>query len=126
MIVVVLNDQSLLMQGIISRLQASALALNLQLLEKKPSEVFEKWIALQPDVVILESKELSDPLFVPLNRLFTSLPSLVVIEVNIQSSNIQVIRSSQFTASGVTDLLDLLQSASGNLPGVFSSHNIAK
>jgi hypothetical protein len=126
MIVAVLTNQSLLMQGIISRLQASALALNIQIVETKPEEVLEKWIALQPDVVIIESKELSDPLFFPLNMLFTSLPSLVVMEVNIQASNIQVIRSSQFTASGVADLLGLLQSASENLPGAFSFNNPAK
>lgn len=126
MIVAVLTDQSLLMQGITSRLQASVLASNIQIIETKPTEAFEKWVALQPDVVILESKELTDPLFCPLNRLFTSLPSLVVVEVNLQTSNIQVIRSSQFTASGVADLLHLLQSASENLPGVFSSNNPEK
>jgi hypothetical protein len=126
MIVAVLTNQSLLMQGIISRLQASAFALNIQIMETKPEEVLEKWIALQPDVVIIESKELSNPLFFPLNMLFTNLPSLVVMEVNIQTSNIQIIRSSQFTASGVADLLGLLQSASENLPGAFSSNNPAK
>lgn len=126
MIVAVLSAQSLLMQGIISRLYGCASILDLQIIETKPEEAFEKWIILQPDVVILESKELSDPVNFPLNRLFTSLPSLVVVEVNIQTSNIQMIRSSQFTASDVVDLLHLLQSTSENLPGAFSSNNPEK
>ena len=120
MMVSVLSNQSLLMQGIISRLQSSAPALNIQIVETSQPGVVEKWIALQPDVVILESKELSDSSSFPLNRLFACLPHLVILEVNLETSNIQVIRSDQYTASGVADLLNLLQSASGNLPGVFS------
>jgi chemotaxis response regulator CheB len=121
MIVSVLSNQALLMQGIISRLQSSAPALDIQIVETSQPEVVEKWIALQPDVVILESKELSDPSIFPLNRLFTCLPHLVVMEVNLETSDIQIIRSDQYTASGVADLLNILQSASGNHPGVFSS-----
>lgn len=120
-LVAILSDQSLLMQGIISRLQSSVPALNIQVAEMGQPGVVEKWIALQPDVVILESKELSDPSFCPLNKLFASLPHLVVLEVNLETSDIQVIRSDQYTASGVADLLHLLQSASGKFPGVFSS-----
>jgi hypothetical protein len=121
MIVAVLSDQSLLMQGIISRLQSSAPALNIQVAYKGQPDVVEKWIALQPDVVLVESKELSDPDTFPLNRLFACLPQLVVMEVNLETSNIQIIRSSQYAASGVVDLLNMLQNASGNFPGVFSS-----
>jgi hypothetical protein len=119
--VAVLSDQSLLMQGIISRLQSSVPAINLLIAETGKPDVVEQWIALQPDMVILESKELSDPSIFPLNRLFANLPQLVVLEVNIETSTIQMIRSNQYSASGVADLLNVLQNASGNIPGVFSS-----
>jgi hypothetical protein len=121
MIVAVLSDQSLLMQGIISRLQSSVPAINIQIAEIGQPGVVEKWIALRPDVVILESKQLTDPTFFSLNRLFACLPHLVVLEVNLETSNIQIIRSNQYAASGVADLLHLLESASGNVPGVISS-----
>lgn len=117
----VVTDQSLLVQGIISHLRNSSPALNVQVVEVDRPDVVEKLILLKPDVVIAESKELLNSSICPLNQLFAELPRLIVVEVNVETSNIQVIRSSQLTTSGVADLFNILERASGNLPGVFSS-----
>ena len=121
MLIAILSDQSLLTQGIISRLHNSASGLNVQMIELGQQDAIEKLIALQPDVVILESKDLSNPSIFPLNRLFSILPHLVVMEVNIETSDIQIIRSNQYTASGVADMLNMLQISNGNTPSVLSS-----
>jgi hypothetical protein len=118
LITAVINDKSLLVQGIISHLRHSAPTTNVQVVEIGIPDVVDKLIALQPEVVILESG-LSSSAICPLNRLFVELPRLVVIEVNIQTSNIQIIRSNQYKAAGVADLLNILENASGNPPVVF-------
>lgn len=121
MLTAVISNHSLLVEGIISRLRRSSPSLGVEMVEIGEQNVVEKIIALKPDMVIVESKEFSGQLSCPLNILFASLPSLVLIEVNIETSNIQIIRSSQYTASGVDDLLNLLRNAGENIPGVFSS-----
>jgi chemotaxis response regulator CheB len=121
MIIAILSDQSLLMQGIISHLHRSAPTLNIHVTEIGESDVIEKWITLAPDVVILDSKELCDPSLFPLNRLFAGLPHVVVMKVNIETSDIQIIRSDQYTASGVSDFINIFKSASVIIPGSYSS-----
>ena len=114
----ILSDQSLLTQGIISRLNNSVPALNIQTIEIGQADAVDQLVNSQPDVVILESKELSNSTVFPLNRLFSVLPHLVLIEVNIETSDIQVIRSNQYAASGITDMLDMLQNGNNSLPEV--------
>ena len=121
MIIAILSDQSLLTQGIISRLHNSAPTLNVKMVELGQPAVVEKLLAIQPDVVILESKELSNNSFCPLNHLFAALPHLVVMEVNIVSSVIQIIRSNQYAASGIGDMLTMLQDVHSPQSGVVSS-----
>ena len=103
--VAILSDQSLLTQGIITSLHKSAPALNIETIETGQPGAYERLFSYRPDVVILESKELSNPAIFPLNQLFSLLPCLVLIEVNIETSDIQVIRSSQYPASSITDRL---------------------
>jgi chemotaxis response regulator CheB len=119
--VAILSDQSLLTQGIISRLHNSAPSINVQMVELGQPAVVEKLLAIQPDVIILESKELSNNSFCPLNHLFAAFPHLVVMEVNIETSDIQIIRSSQYAASGIGDMLTMLQDAYSPQSGVVSS-----
>ena len=119
--VAILSDQSLLRQGIITSLHKSAPALNIETIETGQPGAYERLFSYRPDVVILESKELSNPAIFPLNQLFSLLPCLVLIEVNIETSDIQVIRSSQYPASSITDMLNMLQNAGSNQPGVYTT-----
>ena len=119
MLTAVINDQSLLVQGIVSHFRRSASTMTVQVLEAGQVTMIEKLLKLKPDVIIIESHDLSGSAF-PLNRLFAELPRLIVIEVNNDTSNIQVIRSNQFIASGVADLLNILENPAGSLPAVFS------
>lgn len=121
MLTAVVSNRSLLVQGIVSHFRRSLPSMGVEVVEIGEDHVFEKLIALKPDIVILESRELSREEACPLNKLFAELPKLVVIEVNIETSNIQVIRSDQYTASGVNDLLNLLRNADKDLSGVLSS-----
>jgi hypothetical protein len=121
MIVAILSDQSLLTQGIISRLHNSAPAKDVQIVELGQPDVVGKLLAIKPDVIILESKELANNSLCPLNHLFGVIPHLVVMEVNIETSDIQVIRSNQYAASGIGDMLTMLQNAHGPQHSVVSS-----
>ena len=141
MLTAVINDQSLLVQGIISHFRRASSKVNFEVVEigyacptntgvlsdyttrtgalSASATVLEKLIALHPDVVIVESRELSSSSVFPLNRLFAELPSLIVVEVNQETSNIQVIRSNQFKTTGVSDLLNFLENTNGTLPVAF-------
>ena len=128
MLTAVINDQSLLVQGIISHFRRASSKVNFEVVEigfasptntgvlSGSATVLEKLIALHPDVVIVESSELSSSSVFPLNRLFAELPSLIVVEVNQETSNIQVIRSNQFKTTGVSDLLNFLETTNSALP----------
>jgi DNA-binding NarL/FixJ family response regulator len=120
-LIVVVTDQSLLVQGIISFLHRSVSSVNIQVVEvRQPSDI-NKIISLRPDVVILDSNGLSNSSLCPLNILFAKLSRLVVVEVNQETSNVQIIQSSQYAASGVNDLLNVLMDTNGSLvPGLRS------
>ena len=121
MLTAVVSNQSLLVQGIISRIRRSTPILGVEVVEIGQQDLAEKLIALKPDIVILESNDLSGQNACPLNKLFAELPRLAVIEVNLETSNIQIIRSNRYTATGVDDLLNLLKNAGEDLHGVLSS-----
>lgn len=115
MLTAVINDQSLLVQGIISHFRRTAPGINIQVVDVGQNAVNEKIIALHPDVIIVESGELAGASVCPLNKLFSELPGLIVVEVNHQTSTVQVIRSQQFKTTGVADLLNILEGKSSNL-----------
>jgi len=115
MLTAVINDQSLLVQGIISHFRRTAPGINIQVVDAGQNALNEKIIALHPEVIIVESSELAGTTVCPLNKLFAELPGLIVVEVNHQTSTVQVIRSQQFTTNGVSDLLNILESGSNHL-----------
>lgn len=114
MLTAVINDQSLLVQGIISHFRRAAPGVNIQVVDVRQNAVNEKIIAMHPDVIIVESGELAGTNVCPLNKLFSELPGLIVVEVNHQTSTVQVIRSQQFTTTGVSDILNILERGNNN------------
>jgi len=119
--VVVLTDYSLLVQGIASRLRQSAHSLEVELVDFRQANVLETLINLQPQVVILESTDVEKSSMCSLGSLFEALPNLVVIELNLENSNIHMIRGDQYQAMDSTDLLRVLDDVNGHFPEVFAA-----
>ncbi len=117
----VISDHSLMMEGIISRLSLIEPPIIVHLMESAQKSVIEELVTTQPEVIIVESKILSNPVIFSLNRLFTELSRVVVIEVSLHSSIIQIIGSNQYEASSVSDLISIFQNVSGYPPADVNS-----
>jgi hypothetical protein len=114
--VVVLTDYSLLAQGIASRLRQSSRSLEVEVVDFRQADVLEEIIKMQPQVVIYGSRDVEKSNTCPLGSLFNALPNLMVIEVNLDNSNVQLIRSGQYNAADFSGLVRMLEDVSGNFP----------
>jgi DNA-binding NarL/FixJ family response regulator len=118
--VVVLTDYSLLAQGIASRLRQSSRSLEVEVVDFRQPGVLDTLIQLQPQVVIFESRDVESSSMCSLGSLFNALPNLVVVELNLDNSNIQLIRGGQYKAIDSTDLLRVLDDLGGHFPNVLA------
>jgi len=115
--VAVLMGQSLLAQGIISRLHQSASALEVEAVDIDRPDVCERLAAIQPQILIVEADAMADSPYCTFDSLFKAFPTLTVIEVRLDTPKMQLIQSGQVESSGFGDLLQILERANGNLPG---------
>ena len=113
--VVVLTGQSLLTQGIISNLRDSSVSLELETLDLERPDLLETLIELRPEIVILESSQSLTNHGCSLQYLFDALPNLIVMEVNLKTSSVQLIRSDLYDASGFAGLLNVIENVRTNL-----------
>jgi hypothetical protein len=118
--VVVLTDYSLLAQGIASRLRQSSHSLEVDVVDFRRPDVMDEIIKLQPQVVIFGSNDVEKSNRCPLGSLFNALPNLMVIELNLNNSNIQLIRGGQYNAADFTDLVRMLEDVSGSFPEILA------
>lgn len=119
--VVVLTDYSLLAQGIASRLRQSSRSLEVVVLDFRQADVMEELVNLRPQVVIYGSRDVEQSDRIPLGSLFNMLPNLMVIELNLDNSNIQLIRGGQYNAADSTDLVSMLEDVNGKFPEVLAA-----
>lgn len=115
-----LTDYSLLVQGIASRLRQSFHSLEVEEVDQSQPDLIHTLINLQPQVVILGSYG-QEERPCELSHLFNALPNLVVIEVNLESSNVQMIRSGQYTAADISGLVNMLEGSGGSFQEVPAS-----
>jgi len=119
--VVVLTDYSLLAQGIASRLRKSSRSLDVEVLDFRQANMLDELVKLQPQVVICGSRDLEKSELCPLGSLFNALPNLTVIEVSLDSSNIQLIRGGRYNAAEFSDLVSMLEDVSGKYPEILAA-----
>jgi hypothetical protein len=118
--VVVLTGHSLLAQGIISNLRKSSFSLEVESLDIERADLVNTLVLLNPEIVIMEASQWQNDGNCSLNRLFEVLPNLIVLEVNLNNSSIQLIRSDLYDVGGFAGLLNVLGSARSNLREVFT------
>ena len=86
--------------------------MDVEILEANQPNLVETLALLQPEIVIMEA---SHPQDCSLNRLFDVLPNLIVMEVSLNASSVQLIRSDRYDASGFAGFLSVLESVRANL-----------
>ncbi|GER80830.1 MAG: hypothetical protein JETCAE02_26760 [Anaerolineaceae bacterium] len=118
--ILVLTGRSLLVQGIISNLQKTSASLEMETADAGRADLLEWMAERQPDIVILESSLRGQPNGCPFNRFFEILPHLIVLEVNLNNSSVQMIRSDLYETSDFADFLGMIQSVKSSPHGLFA------
>ena len=119
--ITVLMSQSLLAQGIVSRLRRTAPALEVEALDIEQPDVCEKLLLIQPRTLIVETEALAKSPYCTIDDLFRQFPNLTVIEVTLETPRIQLIQSGQLESRDFGDLLSLLERTDTNAPGALPS-----
>ena len=71
-------------------------------------------IVINPGIVVVESAQLRGAQTWSLDSLFESMPDLIVLEINLENSTVQLIRSHRYQADGFAGFLGVLESAQSN------------
>jgi hypothetical protein len=119
--IAVLMSQSLLAQGIVSRLRRSVPPLEVDEVDSLQPGVYERLAAIQPATLIVEAEALEGSPYCTMDGLFKQFPNLTVIEVGLESPRIQLIQSGQLDSSGFGDLLQILARVDSNSSGGLAS-----
>jgi len=104
----VLSNQAILLQGIILQLSQFPQSFDLQVLDIEQEPLMEKLVENRPDLVVLDADDLTRSTSLRLADLFRRLPDLILVEVNIHTSSVHIIRSQTINASSMEDFQALL------------------
>ncbi len=113
--VIVLTGHSLLTQGIVSNLREASYSMEVEALDASRPDLFETLATLRPKIIILESSEQHAEQGCSLQRLFEVLPDLIVIEVNLKNTSVQLICSNLYNTTGFASLLNVIENVRTNL-----------
>jgi len=108
-VVVILMGQSLFAEGVVNRLQQHLDKAELQVVDTRQPDALEQITAIQPSAVIIDE---SDPIVSQgsiMDKLLATVPTLIVIRLDSQSSWIQIVQWNRFQVTEVRDLLEVIE-----------------
>jgi hypothetical protein len=111
--VVVLTGDSLLVQGLASRLRGYAHVFDVRMVDLASPDPLQQVAALQPEIIIFDEGDFKDATCPSLVDFMNSLPDVILLELRLDNPNVQLIQSTRFKASTTDDLVQLFQ-ASGS------------
>ena len=110
--VVILSNQTLLVEGVIARLQQYRDRVELIVVDIRQPDLLSHIARIQPAAIILDDNDMDISQAIPLDRLLQALPTLKVLCLDTQRLQTQVIRCEQYWVTEVRDLLDLVEPSS--------------
>jgi hypothetical protein len=114
--IVVLTGNSLLAQGMVSRLREYSRLLELLEVDLTAPNSLRKVSEFQPEIIIFDESAFTDSLQPLLVNLLNTVPDAILVELRMENPNVQVIQSQRFTASSADELVQLFRS-SDSIPG---------
>jgi hypothetical protein len=114
--IVVLTGNSLLAQGMVSRLREYSRLLELLEVDLTAPNSLRKVSEFQPEIIIFDESAFADSLQPLLVDLLNIIPNAMLVELRMENPNVQVIQSVRFTASSADELVQLFKS-SDSIPG---------
>ena len=121
--IVILSNQTLLVDGVIARLQQYRDRVELYLVDLHHPNLLDRIMEILPAAIILDDKDPQVQQVAPLDELFRALPSIRVICLNTTCVQTQVIRSAQYDVAEVGSLLELIESTN---PGALGESSPAR
>lgn len=106
--VVVLSGQSLLAEGIASRLRQYLQLVEFEIVDPRQPDAVAQITAARPSIVILDVTDPGVTRFRSLSKLLLSFPKLRIICLDPQHEQIQVVTSEQHPAVEVRDLAEAI------------------
>jgi hypothetical protein len=114
--IVVLTGNSLMAQGMVSRLREYSRLIELLEVDLTAPNSLRKVSEFQPEIIIFDESAFTDSLQPLLVNLLNTIPDATLVELRMENPNVQVIQSVRFTASSADELVQLFKS-SDSIPG---------
>ena len=111
--IVALTGDSLLVQGLASRLRGYAHVFDVRMVDLASPDPLQQVAAFQPEIIIFDEGDFKDATCPSLVDFMNSLPDVILLELRLDNPNVQLIQSTRFKASTTDDLVQLFQ-ASGS------------
>ena len=107
--VVILSSQSLLAEGVASRLRQYLNHTELEIVDPRQADAMLNIINIQPSILLLDITDAEAVRICSLSKLLLSLPELKIIRLDPQHEQIQVVTSEQHPAVNVHDLIEIIE-----------------
>jgi hypothetical protein len=107
--VIVLTGNSLLAQGLASRLRTYSHAFEVRLVDLTSSDSLQQVSAFQPEIIIFDEGDFKGTRHPSLVDFLNSLPEVILLELRLDNSNVQLIRSVRFNASTTDELVQIFK-----------------
>ncbi len=109
--VVALTGNSLLVQGLVSRLREYAQLFELRVVDLAAPDSLQQVAQFQPEIIIFEEGDLNDSRRPSLADFLNSMPQVILVELRLNDPSVQLIQSVRFKAHTTDDLVQLFKTS---------------
>jgi hypothetical protein len=109
--VVALTGDSLLVQGLASRLRGYAHVFDVRVVDLASPDPLGQVAAFQPEIIIFDEGEFKDAICPSLVDFMNSMPDVILLELQLDNPNVQLIQSTRFKASTTDDLVQIFNAS---------------
>ena len=110
--VVALIGDSLLVQGLASRLRGYVHTFDVLVVDLATSDALQQVAAFQPEIIIFDEGDFKDAKRPSLVDFLNTLPDVILVELRLDNPNVQLIQSTRFKASTTDDLINIFKASS--------------
>jgi len=115
--VVALTGNSLLVQGLASRLREYAHVFEVRIVDLAAPDSLQQVSTFQPEIIIFDEGDFKDTTHPSLVDFLNSLPEVILLELRLDNPNVQLIQSIRFKASTTDDLVQIFKT-SGSISAI--------
>lgn len=109
--VVALTGNSLLVQGLVSRLREYSHIFELRVVDLSAPDSLQQVAKFQPEIIIFEEGDLKDTRRPSLADFLNTLPQVILVELRLDDPSVQLIQSIRFKAHTTDDLVQIFRTS---------------